>query len=271
MTFDAIEKSIDSGEPYEVYEFTRGTLKWNFTSFQEDIVFPVITYTAIPIERSKIEDSSELGRSPITISLSSLEGFIQQYKTYPPSEITTLVIKRGHSSLTQADMVVRWMGRLLNISWKGEIAELSCEPIFTSINRLGLRRKYTRQCSHVLYGKKCRVNTTAFKIDGEVLSILGHKVSLAEAGVSGDNYYSGGYAEWDFEGRKEKRMIMRQIGTEITLSGVPIGLTGGNTITIYPGCDHTLDTCDGKFNNKLNCGGFPWIPSKNPFNNIALW
>jgi hypothetical protein len=31
------------------------------------------------------------------------------------------------------------------------------------------------------------------------------------------------------------------------------------------GCDRTFATCQSKFGNSLNFGGFPWIPVKNPF------
>ena len=33
----------------------------------------------------------------------------------------------------------------------------------------------------------------------------------------------------------------------------------------FAGCDRTFATCQSKFGNSLNFGGFPWIPVKNPF------
>jgi len=42
---------------------------------------------------------------------------------------------------------------------------------------------------------------------------------------------------------------------------------GPQSVTLYPGCSHTIADCRDKFNNLVNFGGFPWIPSKNPFNN----
>ena len=38
-----------------------------------------------------------------------------------------------------------------------------------------------------------------------------------------------------------------------------------DAVTLYPGCDHTLTTCDTAFSNSLNYGGFPAIPQKNPW------
>ncbi len=34
----------------------------------------------------------------------------------------------------------------------------------------------------------------------------------------------------------------------------------GDTFTVLPGCDHTVATCNGPFNNLARYGGFPYIP-----------
>jgi len=31
------------------------------------------------------------------------------------------------------------------------------------------------------------------------------------------------------------------------------------------GCDHSVSTCAARFDNLANYGGFPFIPTKNPF------
>ena len=59
-----------------------------------------------------------------------------------------------------------------------------------------------------------------------------------------------------------------QYGSGLTLI-YPAPLTPGETVSLYPGCDHTLQTCHGRFNNAENFGGFPWIPRRNPFNESA--
>ena len=39
----------------------------------------------------------------------------------------------------------------------------------------------------------------------------------------------------------------------------------GQDVDVFAGCDHTVDTCDQKFDNVINYGGWPYVPSKNPF------
>ena len=43
------------------------------------------------------------------------------------------------------------------------------------------------------------------------------------------------------------------------------GLAVGVAFEAFAGCDRTFATCQSKFGNSLNFGGFPWIPAKNPF------
>ena len=73
------------------------------------------------------------------------------------------------------------------------------------------------------------------------------------------------------------RYITQHDGDQITLmSAIPSlvesieGSDGQAAVTLYPGCDHTLNDCINKFDNRDNYGGFQWIPSKNPFaNNVS--
>ena len=61
------------------------------------------------------------------------------------------------------------------------------------------------------------------------------------------------------------RMITNHSGDTITLSAVLPGLAVGVALEAFAGCDRTFATCQSKFGNSLNFGGFPWIPAKNPF------
>jgi len=62
-----------------------------------------------------------------------------------------------------------------------------------------------------------------------------------------------------------RRMILSHVGDTVTLTAAILGLAPGSTVTAFAGCDHTISTCDSKFNNRENFGGFPYFPSINPF------
>lgn len=60
------------------------------------------------------------------------------------------------------------------------------------------------------------------------------------------------------------------MGTVLTLLR-PAQLPAGTVVATYPGDDHTLTTCDQKFNNAVNYGGDPFIPQKNPMGSDPIY
>jgi hypothetical protein len=40
------------------------------------------------------------------------------------------------------------------------------------------------------------------------------------------------------------------------------------SVTVWPGCDRSFDTCVNKFGNAANYGGFPYIPLNNPVTKV---
>ena len=163
------------------------------------------------------------------------------------------------------------MGRVLNAEWRESVVELNCEPVYTSLQRIGLRRLYQRNCPHVLYGTACGASAVVFRVGGTVTSIAGTLLSVPAAAGYAVGHFAGGYATWAANGLTEKRMIVGHNADAITLSAVPPGLAIGDAIYLYPGCDRTLNTCHAKFGNSANFGGFPFIPTKNPFGGSPIY
>jgi hypothetical protein len=47
------------------------------------------------------------------------------------------------------------MGRVLGVEVADDVARIRCESAQVSLKRIGLRRLYSRKCSHVLYSSAC--------------------------------------------------------------------------------------------------------------------
>jgi uncharacterized phage protein (TIGR02218 family) len=269
MSLAARETSIDAGSPVELYDFRRGGTAWRYTSAAQDAVYATYTYTAVPIRRSSVEQTGEIGRAGLRITLARDVEVAQAFITTPPSEVTLLTIYRRHRDDTETVPV--WMGRVLNAEWHGSEVELNCEPVYTSLQRTGLRRLYQRNCPHVLYGTDCRVSAVTHRVQGTVVALNGNAITVAAAAGFPAGHFAGGYATWSASGITEKRMIVAHTGDNVTLSAVPPGLVVGATVMLYPGCDRTLATCETKFGNSANFGGFPFIPTKNPFGGSPIY
>lgn len=269
MTYDTLERSAQDGKPVELYYFVYGVRDYRYTNADVDIVYQSKTYEARPINRGDIEHTAEKSRNSMTMTVAKDLPILDIFRYAPPSEVINLIVYRMHRDDTEA--VVLWMGRVLNATWDGPAAKLHCEPIFTSIKRPGLRRHYQRQCPHVLYSGQCGAPSSTYKQTGTVTAITGAQISVS--GLTGaDGYFAGGYVEWEFETGMFERRAVRSHAGGVLLMTYPIrGLPQGATISIYPGCDHTLATCASRFANNMNYGGMPYIPTKNPFGGSPIY
>lgn len=87
-----------------------------------------------------------------------------------------------------------------------------------------------------------------------------------EALVSGyaDNWFRGGVLRWDTganAGAAREILSWTHATRELTLFlNAPELPEAGDVVTIQPGCDKRITTCETRFDNRLNFRGFPHVP-----------
>ena len=270
MTYDSRERSAQDGQPIELYTFARDTLRWRYTSADRQVTAASATFAPSPIARSRIESSQQLSRATITITAPREIEIAEMHRVVAPSTPITVLVQQIHAG--DSEVATIWSGRVVAVDFAGPEARITCEPIFTSIKRLGLRRVYQRSCPHVLYGSACGVSRTAYQAAGTVASVSGLQVNVAAAAAQPDGYFAGGYLQFELAPSIfERRFISGHVGDALTVAALPQGLAAGTPVTLFPGCDHTLATCSGKFSNTANYGGFPFMPTKNPFGGDPIY
>lgn len=271
MTFEAQESSIQDGRPVELYVFTVGVRVFYYTSAPEDLTYETKVYEALQIERSGIEDAGDISKVGLSVTAQRDIGVAELFRIAPPSDVVLLQVYRLHLTDGALEKKLFWTGRVLSCEWTaGSKCTLSCESLLSSMRRPGLRRLYQRQCPHVLYGAACGlVNTshrTTIVLDDPFSEVTGITVKDPDIDAQPDGFFAGGYLEYEAApGRMERRGIRTHVADAITLTHPIQELTLTSTIHLYAGCDHTLTTCDTKFSNAANYGGFPFIPKVNPF------
>lgn len=270
MTYAAIEASAQSGRPVELYEFVSGSTHYRYTSADGDVSYSGNTYTAVPIARGAVEATSETARLALEITCARTLGVLELFSAMPPDDVVAVTVRRLHAG--DGEAIVLWMGRVLNVTWNVAAAEIHCESVYTSIKRVGLRRLYQIACPHVLYSPGCGLARADFKVTKTVSSVSGTNITVGDMGAYAGGYFAGGYIEWERSaGQFDRRAIRSQVGGVVTI-GFPLpGLAATDTVNLYPGCDHSLTTCHGKFANRPNYGGMPYFPSKNPFNGTPIY
>lgn len=264
MTYAQSETSEYGGHPIELFTFTRQGNVWRYTSADEDKNISGFVFSAYPIKSAVIEQTQQMARSPMTLTLSKQVPFLNQFRGSPPTSVTTLMIQKYHDGV--ADYQTVWLGRVTNVRFSERQAEVRCEPVFTSLKRPALRRRYQSTCPHVLYGATCGVNKSSYAVPATLSANGGTVLSSATFALYADNYFSGGYVDWDTgSGNLERRFIIGHVADDISLNLPFNDMPGNANIVAYPGCDHLLTTCNTKFANEDNYGGQPFYPGKNPF------
>ncbi len=265
MTFAARETSVDESSPIELFEFSRGSNVFRYTSQGTDYIDAAgDTWFAVAIRRGGIESTNDAGRVPIRLRLPRDLAAVGTFITVPPASVMLVTLRRVHRG--DGETVVTWLGRVLNADFQGAEVELHCEPAYTSLRRVGLRRFYQRNCTHTLYDSHCKADPAAHRFVGTVTGVAGRVVSTAVAAGIPAGELDGGFASWTGSGGGlEQRMILSHAGADVTLSAAPVGLDIGATILLHRGCDRTLAICSSRFANTENFGGFPFIPPRSVY------
>ncbi len=274
MTFNAFETSIEDGQPVELYEFIIGVKTYRYTNYVEDFIYQTKTYAVAQIKRGELEDNGDIPKNQLEVEVQRNLEVADLFRVAPPDDVVVLNIYRLHlGDGTTPEAKLFWTGRVLTCEWMAaSTAKLTCESLYTALKRRGLRRLYQRQCPHVLYGAACGVAATSWKTTIPIQTVSG--VSLIDLAIDAfaDGYFSGGYVEWEREpGVYERRAIRNHVGDTVTMTFPIVGMANGATVSLFAGCDHTPTACDGKFNNRLNYGGFPYIPKTNPFGGNSVF
>lgn len=268
MTYGGREASVRDGAPVELYEFAWGAVApLRYTSAAADYPLGADTYLAATLQRSQIEASAERARNAITITCARDFPVAELFRVAPPSELIAVTLRRQHRG--DAEVAVIWQGRVLNCEWAGAQATLNCEPVSSSLRRIGLRRRYQRQCPHVLYGPSCGVVRATHS---KATTVTGATGLVLEVAALDAKPYAGGFVEWTTPaGAIERRFIRSFSGLAITLTQAFQGIGAGAAVVVSPGCAHTRAMCADTYANLPNHGGFPFIPQKNPFDGTPVY
>lgn len=274
MTFAARENSRLNGRPFHLYAFTYGpeqtsvvyytNLATEFTHGTDNLGNPIV-YQPLPISHGEVVSSGNMDRTTLDVMIPESGIIPDLYRDETPASVVGLVIRQGH--VGDSDMKIHWAGQVVGTSFTDGTMTLTCEPVSSSMRRSGLTRDWQITCPLVLYGSRCRANRTAATTSHVIVAVDGGVVTMPAGWADVDlrPHYLGGIFEWNMaDGRKNRRAIVAVTETEIRLNAPAVGLSAGATVQVVLGCDKTMSTCQGVFDNILNYGGQPEIPLRNP-------
>lgn len=262
MAFDSYEESVEAACPIELYILAVGSYTYRLhTSIEAELIVGGETYTPLAgLSRQRLEP----GDNDLEMELPAGHDFPLMYTLSAPGQQATVTIIRLHRGDT-ADCRVIYKGvvRQVEFSKNGAMAILRLSSVANAFERTIPTRTYQAGCNHVLFDEGCQLARTSYLYSGQVTDVNGNTITVSglEA-AKGDDWSTAGYVTI---GVQDLRMILDQSGDVLTLVLPFYTPVLGENVTVYAGCRHDIDTCNSKFGNVINYGGFKYVPSKNIF------
>ena len=260
------------GAPQELYMFHRGTTilaEWTSGDVARSVDLSLgdpRQFLPVPISRDQTEGDGDQSNTALKVKLAIAEpdtvAITALYLNGPPSTPVELSLYRVHRG--SADVRRFFYGDVAGAEMSGGTMTLNVQPKHAALQQPILRQLWQGPCNNQLYDTFCGVNKASFAVSGTVdtISADGLTIDVSEADAFADGYFAaGGLLEFG----NYRGFIIAHTDATLTLFRAVPGLVAGSGITIYPGCDRTLGTCNDTFANAANHMGFPLIPPRDPF------
>lgn len=279
-----------------LYEFSQSiggsTYYERLTSFEDDLTYSANTFTSSHISHGNIRRGVAIDRDAVQITAkfdaATMLGKLVTMKSELPVMLT---IYQGDASGGAASNVTTlYVGEVTKPALRGKIVTASTISGGSMFDRKLPRFFLQPGCNHALFSTGCGLVDTDWKFSAVVAATITagypYMVSLSTlARVTGatptffDDWFAGGWVEYGSGASTQRRAIMHSV--QLTATTLEIYLrrdfdtvpASGATVYLYPGCDGRMETCkayaattnaEGKFNNFVNFGGHPFVPSQNP-------
>jgi uncharacterized phage protein (TIGR02218 family) len=280
------DESVEAGRPIELYLFRNNTIitqQFAYTTAPREQVHNNVTYVPRALTRTDVAvDQAEPGSDrDVKITLPESDPLVNPrwINTIPPGKDEITIFRRHASdSLNPPETITYWKGFIDSVSFVG-----GGQATIRAVSEAGLlrrmipKRTYRGLCGHVLFDGGCKVIRSNFEFDITVTAIStdGQLVTFNSAEtISGQaaDYFVGGELQ---KPSGDRRMVLAytDLGgnsgrATILLPFFDVKI--GDRMKLTAGCDHSITTCRLKFSNEINFGGFPWVPTRNPFDTGIL-
>jgi uncharacterized phage protein (TIGR02218 family) len=126
------------------------------------------------------------------------------------------------------------------------------------------RRIYSSSCTHVFGDAMCQFDRSSMAAAVAALSGSGQTVIHTGLSPSPSTLYDQGTISATSGANGGSLRTIDSLDSSGTAFVRGLGflhpVAAGDTFTLLPGCDHSIPTCNGTFNNLLHYGGMPYIP-----------
>lgn len=266
MTYESYETSVETSQPVELYTITLGSTVWYYTSGAIAVTIGGTTWEPLSISRTSQEQSQEDQDQQVEVTLPASTPVCRFFIASVPGQSVEIVVERIQALDVGETRMVMYAGIVQSVTFEdgGTKAVLSVVTSQAAFSKAVPRDVYSAVCNHILFDDRCGLAEASWRVTAEVLSIVGNVLTIDGLSGEADGYYTAGFIELTGSA-PDFRVILDHTGDEATVA-LPFGTSPlGELVRVYAGCAHDPTTCQAKFNNLINFGGFPFVPTKNPF------
>lgn len=267
MSYTAYDTSQQDGEPVHLFEFAYDAATYRYTSLPSNYTAMSQVWLTSNIKMGEVRLTEQLAKNDLELQFPITDSFAQQLLSDMANNVITVTVFRGHINDPANEFITYWLGRISGSKVDKSTITIVCNSIFTSIRRSCVMRRYQPLCPHMLYKDGCNVDKELYDVSGTVDTVSGVTAQVSQAAGYQDGYFSAGMLE-DTAGKLH--FIIDHVGDTLTFQKPVVNLSVSDAIRLFPGCDRTRDTCNSRFSNILNHGGFPAMPSRNPFDGNGI-
>lgn len=281
MSFYDDEASAEDSQPREYYVIAIGNPApvgeiTYIASGNRDIEISGRIYTAVAMARSEIGVAAAGQGKELSLILPVDHALVRRYLRggVPPKTITVTVYRL---QVTSGESETIWTGRVTSMAVDGRVAKFRIPSRATeSMLRVIPSVTAGRQCPHILYDDMCRVSrsgshaglahvvsTTVIYVDGRTVRVnLGNVARNGDWAVNGELYHEDSTERMSIRDQNDLSPGSSAVA-DLTLQMAIPGMAVGDGIQVYAGCDKFIETCNARFGNRHNFGGFNKMPTKN--------
>lgn len=270
MAFGDLEISVNQSNKILLFDFQIGSQFYRYTNALSDYEYISNTYTSITIKITEIVSSQDINKKSVTIIADNsiqvaLNGIYNKSTSINNITITELQLSDDTTNII-------YKGRVLTYKFTEYEVKIPCESIYSSVQRIGIQRDYGPLCPHQLYkSNTCRAVASVYQVNDAIDDVSNNVISVFSL-TQPDDYFTGGFIEFSVPNDLNNTlMIVDHTGTNLTLEYIHPSIIPNLSISIYPGCDRTANTCNSKFSNLPNHGGFVYHPNKNPYTGTKVF
>jgi len=275
--YEAYESGVKKIYLYRFYCSAPMDISWFYTSFAADVISQNNRFVAYPIGHGEYVRGLTLSDEKLEISAQyDVNTPFSLFFPVPMSRplfVTVLETTLGDPETTK----IFFAGRVMSVPDPDDRVKAQCQSFGWLLDQKAPGPYIGPICPWDVYNPKtCKVLRPRYETTATVTAVNPEAIPPAIT-VSlnfptdkhkSKDWFAQGFMEAGLGLEYELRMIMSSalVGEDVVLqlNCETKYIDVGDIVQLIPGCDGTDTTCETKFNNRVNFGGFVAVPSKNP-------